>query len=794
MASSLEQLLAEEGFKASSRKVQRSRSSFHHGASSDPLHSLEDRLCVSSSERIKTQKTKSKTASKYQISNTSDNKNIRSSDNNVFIGNKLNNERLKNNESEKNKSYNSSDSDSGFEDAYSNQVSNVKRGKEKKEQLGEKPLKDSYMLRQFSGNRKNIKHQEKSYSRSNSNSKKYEDSKNKNSNHAMQLQDASSLAIDEIAVKALVSILNGYIESFLMDEDFRSALRHNCFSSLNFIQLEEEHKSETKVITSLEQAIECIEKTASEETISATRLKRATMQLSIITGLSLNDLKYGFTCGIQNFKLSACAHLYLSVVYLIQRKKKVSAKHLLQVFCDSPFQARAILLPELWERLFSSQLSDLKKWYNNKEGEIVLDIQNKARKIKILQKVYNENLDSGTQLFALYYKDWLSEGVETPTIPSIGIPSLSITSRQGSSLGHSFESSSSNEPFSPQAMVSKKLYDSFFGSKPQVYEIELDEDEDSFENYERGSYGSTIVKKTLIYESETVKYIDQSTEEFTPRVPVHEFYIPRKGTSRTAAEEWKDRNSRNATRKYFSIETNSNSHIFNDQPHEKENEISIKKTQPNKITSTIDGSYSPSIPQEFICPLTRNIFEEPVTLESGQTFERKAIKARFQKGNRTCPVTGNTLECVVIPFSNLILKRLIDNWKSEDFDRLLDFASQTVENSKEIKLKKRDEDIVFKLQGLLSSLKEEDKSTYAKHIISLGVLSFLCRRFEQGNLEEKSHVIEILLNCIRSDSSCIYKIARGVNRKFLLELLHSKDVTPTKNAILFLTELLSMKR
>jgi len=73
-------------------------------------------------------------------------------------------------------------------------------------------------------------------------------------------------------------------------------------------------------------------------------------------------------------------------------------------------------------------------------------------------------------------------------------------------------------------MVSKKLYDSFFGSKPQVYEV--DEDEDSFENCERGSYGSTIVKKTLIYESETVKYIDQSTEEFTPRVPVHEFYIP----------------------------------------------------------------------------------------------------------------------------------------------------------------------------------------------------------------------------------------------------------------------------
>ncbi|TKY64738.1 putative E3 ubiquitin-protein ligase LIN-1 [Spatholobus suberectus] len=776
MASSLEELLAEEGFKGS-RRVRRSRSSFHYGASSEPLYSLEGRFCVSS-ERIRTQRTKSD-ASRYQITSgqlktdTHNAMNRRSRDN-VFLRDKTD-EWLKN-ETEKNSF---SDTDSGkaidtnsseymprdeitevieqgasiVKDTYSKEVS-AKRGKEKsfyelaeEEKWGEKPVKDvkvhsrsssMHMLRDSSETGKNMKPQKDSYTRSNSKSFEY-GSRNKNSNHAMQA--ASSLALDEVAVQAVVSILNGYIKRFPKDEDFRSTLRHNCFSSLNFIELQEENITKTKVIRSLEQAIETIEQTA-EEPISATYLKRTMMQLSIITGLSLNDLKYECTCGIPNYKLSACAHLYLGVVYMMQKKNKVSAKHLLQVFCDSPFQARTILLRELWEHLFSPQFSHLKGWYN-KEAEVLVDTPSKTRKLKLLQKVYNEHLDSGTHIFAVYYKDWLSEGVESPPIPSIGIPSVLVTgSREGSSLGHSSESTSSIDPFSPQPMVSKKLYDSMFGSssKPGVYQVKDIKGDDNLEKCVKGSYGSTIDKQTLTYESETVKFTDQDIEDFAQGVAID----------------------------------------------------TIKP--PNKTSYALEGSYFLSAPREFICPLTGNLFEEPVTLETGQTFEREAIKAWFEKGNRTCPVTGNTLECVAMPFTNLILKRLIDNWKSERFDYLLDLASQTVENSEELKLKKRDEAAVFMLESLLSSLKEEDKSTYAKHLIALGVLPFLFRRFEQGHVEEKSQVVSLLLNCIQVDSGCIYQIARSVNRKCLLELLQSKEVTPTTNAMLFLTELLSMKR
>ncbi|KAK7394117.1 hypothetical protein VNO78_14636 [Psophocarpus tetragonolobus] len=604
-----------------------------------------------------------------------------------------------------------------------------------------------------------------------------------NSNHAMQAP--STPALDEVAVQAVVSILNGYLKRFPKDEDFRSTLRHKCFSSLNFVELEEENITETKVIRSLEQAIEAVEQTA-QEPISATYLKRIMMQLSIITGLSLNDFKYECTYGIPNYKLSACAHLYLSVVYLMQKKNKVSAKHLLQVFCDSPFQARTILLPELWNHLFSPYFSPLKAWYN-KEAEVLVNTPSKTRKLKLIQNVYNEHLDSGTHIFAVYYKDWLTEGVESPPIPSIAIPSVSVIgSQEGSSL---LDSGSSIDPFSPQPMVSKKLYNSMFGSlsKPGVYQVKDIKDGG---NCVKGSYGSTIVEQTLTSESETVEFMDQDIEDFAQGLAIDT--IKPKGNSMTVAEEWQKRNLIVDINNSFSRQTNLNCHNIDALPHEKANELATRK--PNKISSVLEGSYFPSIPQEFVCPLTGNLFEEPVTLETGQTFEREAIKAWFEKGNRTCPVTGNTLECVAMPFTNLILKRLIDNWKSERFDYLLDLASQTVENSEELKMKNRDEAAIFKLDGFLSSFKEEDKSTYAKHLISLGVLPFLFRRFEQGNVEEKSHVVSLLLNFIQVDSGCIYQIARSVNRKCLLELLHSKEATLTTNAILFLTELLSMKR
>ncbi|RDX92509.1 putative E3 ubiquitin-protein ligase LIN-1, partial [Mucuna pruriens] len=76
------------------------------------------------------------------------------------------------------------------------------------------------------------------------------------------------------------------------------------------------------------------------------------------------------------------------------------------------------------------------------------------------------------------------------------------------------------------------------------------------------------------------------------------------------------------------------------------------------------GKHAP--PKDFVCPITSHIFDDPVTLETGQTFERKAIEEWFNRGNLTCPITRQKLQNTQLPKTNYVLKRLIASWKERN--------------------------------------------------------------------------------------------------------------------------------
>mmetsp|Transcript_20033 Transcript_20033/g.14739 ORF Transcript_20033/g.14739 Transcript_20033/m.14739 type:complete len:91 (+) Transcript_20033:1026-1298(+) len=64
------------------------------------------------------------------------------------------------------------------------------------------------------------------------------------------------------------------------------------------------------------------------------------------------------------------------------------------------------------------------------------------------------------------------------------------------------------------------------------------------------------------------------------------------------------------------------------------------------------------VPQDFLCPLTMEIFKDPVITADGQTYEKDAIETWFASGHQTSPLTNARLPSLaVIP--NFALKKLI---------------------------------------------------------------------------------------------------------------------------------------
>ena len=70
------------------------------------------------------------------------------------------------------------------------------------------------------------------------------------------------------------------------------------------------------------------------------------------------------------------------------------------------------------------------------------------------------------------------------------------------------------------------------------------------------------------------------------------------------------------------------------------------------------------IPDEFVCPLTLEIFEYPVMDRYGKNFERAAIMKWFSKGHSTCPLTRRELKPSDL-VTNSSLKLQIDEWRKE---------------------------------------------------------------------------------------------------------------------------------
>ncbi|KAM6175234.1 WD repeat, SAM and U-box domain-containing protein 1 isoform 3-T3 [Erethizon dorsatum] len=72
-------------------------------------------------------------------------------------------------------------------------------------------------------------------------------------------------------------------------------------------------------------------------------------------------------------------------------------------------------------------------------------------------------------------------------------------------------------------------------------------------------------------------------------------------------------------------------------------------------------SLSSEIPDEFICPITRELMKDPVIASDGYSYEKDAMENWISKKKRTSPMTNLVLPSVVLT-PNRTLKMAINRW------------------------------------------------------------------------------------------------------------------------------------
>lgn len=169
-----------------------------------------------------------------------------------------------------------------------------------------------------------------------------------------------------------------------------------------------------------------------------------------------------------------------------------------------------------------------------------------------------------------------------------------------------------------------------------------------------------------------------------------------------------------------------------------------------------DGSYDPGsqsddshiferlhiepIYDAFVCPLTKQVMRDPVTLENGQTFEREAIEKWFKECKESgrkfvCPLTLKEVKSTDLKPS-IALRNTIEEWNARNEAVQLDVARRSLNlNSSE-----SDVLLALKFVQIISQ-----KSRSSKHIArSAGLIPMIIDMLKSSSRKVRCRALETL--------------------------------------------------
>ncbi|XP_040890108.1 WD repeat, SAM and U-box domain-containing protein 1 isoform X1 [Toxotes jaculatrix] len=91
--------------------------------------------------------------------------------------------------------------------------------------------------------------------------------------------------------------------------------------------------------------------------------------------------------------------------------------------------------------------------------------------------------------------------------------------------------------------------------------------------------------------------------------------------------------------------------------------VGLRSKLLRKVEELKGDSVCSGIPDEFLCPITRELMKEPVIAADGYSYERAAIESWINTKNRTSPMTNLPLLTTLLT-PNHTLKMAIGRWKT----------------------------------------------------------------------------------------------------------------------------------
>ncbi|XP_059459937.1 U-box domain-containing protein 44 [Corylus avellana] len=195
--------------------------------------------------------------------------------------------------------------------------------------------------------------------------------------------------------------------------------------------------------------------------------------------------------------------------------------------------------------------------------------------------------------------------------------------------------------------------------------------------------------------------------------------------------------------------------------------------------------YLEPIYDAFVCPLTKQVMRDPVTLENGQTFEREAIEKWFKECKESgrklvCPLTLKELRSADLKPS-IALRNTIEEWTARNEAVQVDMARRS------LNLGSSDGDV---LQALKCVQYVCQKSRSNKHVArNAGLIPLIVDMLKSSSRKVRCKTLETLRIVVEDDVENKEMLAEGDTVRTIVKFLSHELSKEREEAVSLLYEL-----